>query len=71
MGSAFQGAAERRENPQLLPGRDEVDNQKAEKKNQSQDAGDGGGVSKQVSRAAGSTEPPARCPWCFRVLWHP
>lgn len=46
-----QGAAERRESSQLLLGCDEVDYQKTKKKNQSQNAGNGGGVGKQVSPA--------------------
>ncbi|XP_075024857.1 rab-interacting lysosomal protein isoform X3 [Calonectris borealis] len=41
------GAAERRESAQLLLGCDEVDYQKTEKKNQSQNAGNGGGVGEQ------------------------
>lgn len=46
-----QGAAERGENSQLLLGRNEVKYQKTEEKNQSQNAGNGGGVGEQVSQA--------------------
>uniref|UniRef100_A0A8B9SCP9 Uncharacterized protein n=1 Tax=Apteryx owenii TaxID=8824 RepID=A0A8B9SCP9_APTOW len=44
------GAAERRENSQLLPGCNEIDYQKTEEKNQSQNAGNGGGAGKQRRR---------------------
>ncbi|XP_064379382.1 rab-interacting lysosomal protein isoform X1 [Dromaius novaehollandiae] len=41
------GAAERGENSQLLPGRNEINYQKTEEKNQSQNAGNGGGAGEQ------------------------
>lgn len=59
-----QGAAERGENSQLLPGCNEVEYQKTEEKNQSQNAGHNGGVSKQVSQA-GCWDPPVQGGCCL------